>query len=47
MVSSSWLTKQRKSALIDLAGQAGLELYETTSACYATYRADQILVLKT
>ncbi|KAM0712174.1 hypothetical protein Q7P37_011268 [Cladosporium fusiforme] len=26
MVSTSWLTKQRKSALIDLAAQAGLEL---------------------
>lgn len=27
MVSSSWLTKQRKSNLIELAGQAGLALY--------------------
>lgn len=27
MVNASWLTKQRKAALIDLAGQAGLQLY--------------------
>lgn len=27
MVSSSWLTKQRKAVLIDLAEQAGLQLY--------------------
>jgi len=28
MVSSSWLTKQRKAALVDLAEEAGLEMYE-------------------
>lgn len=31
MVSSSWLTKQRKQNLIDLAAQAGLELCANAS----------------
>jgi hypothetical protein len=31
MVSSSWLTKQRKQELIDLAAEAGLDLYVFTS----------------
>jgi hypothetical protein len=28
MVSSSWLTKQRKASLVNLAEEAGLEMYE-------------------
>jgi len=31
MVNSSWLTKQRKAELIDLAEEAGLEMYEQQS----------------
>lgn len=33
MVSSSWLTKQRKAALIELAEQAGLEMYAQMTNC--------------
>lgn len=37
MVNSSWLTKQRKSALIDLAVQAGLELCVNTHINLVTF----------
>jgi hypothetical protein len=36
MVSSSWLTKQRKAALVDLAEEAGLEMYEQQSLITTT-----------
>jgi hypothetical protein len=36
MVSSSWLTKQRKAELIDLAEEAGLEMYEQHSLTTTT-----------
>lgn len=31
MVNSSWLTKQRKAALVELAEEAGMEMYEEQS----------------